>query len=92
MTIAAIRGQEALEAPWMDMHALAFEARRDLGKAYQADRRGGDPIPHLYRADQRLIRISEYARRRDAEASGITYIDANQTSLWDGCGPDGRAG
>lgn len=88
-----LRGQEAVEAPWMDIHVLAFETRRDLGRAYVARGKGTDPLPHLVAADQRLIRLDNYARRMAAEAAGITFIDPAQLSLFDGCLPgDGQAG
>lgn len=88
-----VRGQEAAEAPWMNVHVLAFETRRDLGRAYVARDRGADPLPHLINADRRLMRLDEYARRHAAEAAGITYIHPAQLSLFDGCMPgDGQAG
>lgn len=86
MTLAApepARGQAALEAPWMDTHALAFEVRRDVGRAYQAIERGTDPLPFLFDADRRLTRLSEYARRLAGEAIGITYISPDQLSLFE---------
>lgn len=77
----------------MDVQALTTEVRRDLGRAYQARERGRDGIAHLFTADQRLVRLENYARRQAAEAAGITFIDPAQLSLFDGCLPgDGRAG
>jgi hypothetical protein len=85
--------RSGIEESWMDVTTLSFEVRRDLGRAYQARERGADPLPHLFLADQRLIRLNEYSRRQAAEAAGITYIHPSQLSLFDGCLPDGdRAG
>ncbi len=81
-----------VEESWMDVQTLAFEVRRDLGRVYQQRERGRDGLPHLVNADHRLIRLEQYARRQAAEAAGITFIDRNQLVLFDGCGPDGRAG
>jgi hypothetical protein len=82
----------AAEEAWCDVAASAWEARRDIGRAYQASRSGESPTPRLIAADGRLLRLHNYARRRAAEAAGITFIAPGQESLWDGCGPTGRAG
>lgn len=95
------RSTDTIERPrsgvvedWMDVEASAFEARRDIGHAYAATTRQRDPLPRLYAADRRLIRLEQFARQRAGEAEGISYIAPNQTSLWDGCvdGVDGERG
>lgn len=79
-----------LEEAWADVHASAFEVRRAVAKAYVAEKRGADPLPHLFDADRRLVRLDEYARRQAGEAAGITYIDKDQLvlPLADGCFDD----
>jgi hypothetical protein len=90
--------RSGLSESWMDVRASALEARRELGKALVDHRRGQSPMPGVFRADRRLIRLEQYARQRAAEAEGITFLeplDPNQLELplGDGCfGPDGRAG
>jgi len=59
----------------MDVRASAFEARRELGQALVDQRAGRSPMPRVFRADQRLIRLEAFARRQAAEAEGITFID-----------------
>jgi hypothetical protein len=80
----------ALEESFLDVQALTFEARRELAKAYVAEKRGADPLPYLYAADRRLIRLHDRARQRAAEAAGITFISPGQTELplLDGCVDD----
>jgi hypothetical protein len=76
--------RSGLSESWMDVRASAFEARRELGQALVDQRRGRSPMPRVFRADQRLIRIEEFARRKAAEAEGITFIavaDPNQMEL-----------
>jgi len=82
----------ATEEAWIDVQATAWEARRDIGSAYQASRAGESPTPRLIAADGRLLRLQNYARRRAAEAAGVTFISPDQLPLFDGCGPTGRAG
>jgi hypothetical protein len=82
----------ATEESWIDVQAVTFEVRQSVAKAYVAEKRGSDPLPHLFEADRRLVRLNEYARRQAGEVAGLVYIDREQQTLWDGCGPDGRAG
>lgn len=77
------RPRSTVEESWSDVHVLAFETRRDLGRAYVARDRGADPLPHLIAADRRLMRLDEYARRHAAEAAGITYLHPDQLVLFD---------
>ncbi len=81
--------RSGLSESWMDVRASAFEARRELGQALVDQRSGRSPMPRLFRADQRLIRIEQYARQKAAEAEGITFIDLadpNQLPLFvDSC-------
>jgi len=95
------RSQEVITLPrsgviesWMDAHVGAYEARRAIGRAYVDVTRARDPIPNLIDADQRLIRLTEFARRKAGEASGISYIAPGQSALWDGCleGDDSERG
>jgi hypothetical protein len=82
----------ATEEAWIDVQATAWEARRDIGSAYQASRAGRSPAPRLMAADGRLLRLQNYARQRAAEAAGITYISPGQMPLPDGCfDPDDRS-
>lgn len=85
--------RSGLSESWMDVRASAFEARRELGRALVDNRAGRSPMPRLFRADQRLIRLEQYARQRAAESEGITFIapaDPNQLELplADGCFDD----
>lgn len=73
------------EEAWMDVQVGSFEARRAIGRAYVEVKHQRDPLPDLYAADRRLVRLTEYARRRAAEAAGITYIAPGQMPLPDGC-------
>ena len=84
----------AVEEQWLDVQAAAWEARRDIGRAFQASRAGRSPVARLVAADGRLLRLQNQARQRAAEAAGITFISPDQTSLWDGCldGADGERG
>jgi len=85
--------RSTLESSWMDVQALTFEARRDVARAYVAEKRGVDPVPSLFDADRRLVRLDQYARRQAAEAAGITFLTPGQLALplADGCGPRGRS-
>ena len=76
---------------WVDVQAAAFEARRDLGRAYADVKRRRDPLTSLFAADQRLLRLSDFAHRRAGEAEGLSFIAKGQISLFDGCldGEDG---
>ena len=74
-----------LENSWLDVQASAWEARRDIGSAYQASRAGKSPTPRLVAPDRRLMRLTEFARRQAGEAAGISYISPNQMPLFDGC-------
>jgi len=68
----------------MDVQATTFEARRDIGRAYADVKRQRDPLPRLFAADQRLLRLSAFARRRAGEAEGLLFISPGQRPLWDG--------
>lgn len=81
----------ATEEAWMDVQAEAFEVRRELGRALVDHQRGRSPMPRLFAADRRLIRLHDRARQRAAEAAGITYISPGQMPLLDGCGPDNKS-
>lgn len=83
-----------VEESWCDVQALAWETRRAVGRAYVDVTRSRDPVPSLLEADQRLIRLTEFARREAGEASGISYIVPGQSALWDGCldGDDSEPG
>jgi hypothetical protein len=73
----------------MDVRASAFEVRQELGRALTEQRQGRSPMPAVFRADARLIRIEQYARQKAAEAEGIVFIplaDPNQLPLFvDSC-------
>jgi len=74
--------RSGLSESWMDVRASAFEARRELGQALVDQRQGRSPMPRVFRADQRLIRLEQYARQRAAEAEGITFIPRGQLRLF----------
>ena len=94
MTVATLdrRVHAVIELPrhrvaedWMDVGALAFETRRDVAAAWKTRR-----LEPLYAADAKLVRLSEFARRRAGEAEGIDYITPGQELLpfADGCLPE----
>ena len=76
--------RSTVEESWMDVQAASFEIRREVARAYLEHQHGHDPLPHLFAADRRLMRLTEHARRRAAEAAGITYISPEQLPLFDG--------
>ena len=77
----------AVEEAWLDVQAIAWEARRGIGKAYQASRAGRSPVPPLVATDGLLRGLQNAARRRAAEAAGISFISPAQMTLplHDGC-------
>ena len=89
--------RSGLTESWMDVRSSAFEVRRELGRALVDHQAGRSPMQRVFRADQRLIRLEQYARQRAAESEGITFIapaDPNQLELPlpDGCfDPDNRS-
>jgi len=85
--------QAEAEGAWMDVQALTWEARRDLGRAYQDTQARRSPVARLISADRRLIRLTQYARRKAGEAAGLSFISPNQMPLFDGCfdGGGGRS-
>jgi len=83
-----------VEESWMDVQALTWETRRDIGRAYQDTQARRSPVARLISADRRLIRLHQFARRKAGEAAGISFIPRGQLALplHDGClGPEASA-
>ena len=62
---------------------LNRQLRVEIARAYLARRKCESPLTHLAAADRLAERIIEYARRRAAETSGITYISRDQLPIWE---------